>query len=116
MSAIYHSRLRRFLPAFFLCALFLLNMAVFGQDDAAAGGDAAGGAPVAEQRTVMDTILHGGPLIIMIWIAILGTSIIMVTLIVQNILTLKPAKLAPPALVQSLQQTIAAGNYQEAWE
>lgn len=116
MSAHHTSRLHRLLPVFFLCAMFLLNMAVFGQEDTPAGGDPAAGAPVAEQRTIWDTIIHGGPLIIMIWIAILGTSIVMVTLIVQNIMTLKPAKLAPPALVQSLQQTIAAGNYQEAWE
>jgi biopolymer transport protein ExbB len=60
--------------------------------------------------------MGGGPLIIAIWCAILATSVTMVTLIVQNIMTLKPSKLAPPPLVQSLQQTIASGNYQEAWE
>jgi len=60
--------------------------------------------------------MHGGPLIIMIWIAILGTSITMVTFIVQNILTLRPDKIAPPTLVGALQDTINAGNYQEAWE
>jgi biopolymer transport protein ExbB len=80
----------------------------FAQDEAAA--------PPAEQHTVLETILEGGPLIIAIWLAIIGTSVTMVTFIVQGLLTLRKDKLAPPALVASLQQTIDAGNYQEAWE
>ena len=52
----------------------------------------------------------------LIWIAILVTSITMVTFIVQGILTLRRDKMAPPPLVESLRQTIASGNYQEAWE
>jgi len=67
-------------------------------------------------NSVLDLILHGGPLIIMIWIAILLTSITMVTLVIQNFMLLRNAKLAPPPMVESLRQTIAAGNYQEAWE
>ena len=66
--------------------------------------------------TIIGTILHGGPLIVMIWLAIVGTSIIMVTFIIQNVLTLRADKIAPPTLVQSLRDTLAAGNYQEAWE
>jgi hypothetical protein len=67
-------------------------------------------------KTLLETIIEGGPLLMLIWVSILATSITMVTLIIQNIITLKPNRLAPPPLVQSLQQTIAAGNYQEAWE
>ena len=40
----------------------------------------------------------------------------MVTFIVQGIITLQKGKLAPVPLVESLKQTVAAGNYQEAWE
>ena len=40
----------------------------------------------------------------------------MVTFVIQNILTLRADRLAPPPLVASLRQVIAAGNYQEAWE
>lgn len=69
-----------------------------------------------EQMSILDTILHGGPLIIMIWIAILVTSIVMVTFIIQLFLTLRKDKLAPPALLEALRESIAAGNYQEAWE
>jgi biopolymer transport protein ExbB len=106
-------RLSRHLHLILFSAMqFAMAAAAFAQEDAPAD-DAA---PVAEQHTVLEMILGGGPLIIMIWIAILATSVIMVTLIVQNIMTLKAARLAPPPLVQSLQQTIAAGNYQEAWE
>jgi biopolymer transport protein ExbB len=101
---------RQLAHALFFCALFLLTTAVFGQDE--------GAAPGAEHhdKTIWAAITEGGPLIILIWVTILGTSVTMVTLIVQNIITLKPTKLAPPPLVQSLQQTIGAGNYQEAWE
>lgn len=76
---------------------------------------AAEGAP-AENMNIIQTILHGGPLIIMIWLAILGTSMIMMTFIIQLFIVLRDEQLAPQALVDSLQSTIHAGNYQEAWE
>jgi biopolymer transport protein ExbB len=88
---------------------------------ALAFGHATGFAQEAEaaadsQHTIWETIMDGGPLIIGIWLAIVGTSVTMVTFIVQGLLTLRKDKIAPPPLVASLQQTIAAGNYQEAWE
>ncbi len=52
----------------------------------------------------------------MIWCAILGTSVTMVTFVIQNIITLRKEKMAPKALVDSLHNEIAAGNYQGAWE
>jgi len=61
-------------------------------------------------------ILDGGPLIIFIWICILATSTIMVTFIIQLYLNLRDESLGPKALVESLDATISAGNYQEAWE
>ncbi len=80
----------------------------------AAEGEAADGAP--KSMSVLQTILHGGPLIIMIWLAILTTSIVMVTFIIQLFLTMRDEQLAPKALEESLATTIQAGNYQEAWE
>ena len=75
------------------------------------------GAPAPpKQESIIQTIIHGGPLIIMIWCAILGTSVTMVTFIIQNILTLRKEKLAPQALVDSLNNEIISGNYQGAWE
>ncbi len=82
---------------------------------AGAYAQAAPAAPVAEE-SIIKTILHGGPLIIFIWVCILVTSIVMVTLIIQLALSLKKDKLAPPPLVDSLRQLISSGNYQEAWE
>ena len=70
----------------------------------------------AKQETLFDTIRNGGPMIITIWLVILGTSATMVTFVIQNFFTLRKAKLAPPTLVESLGSLIAAGNYQEAWE
>jgi biopolymer transport protein ExbB len=65
---------------------------------------------------IIQTILHGGPLIVMIWIGILGTSMTMLTFIIQLFIVMRDEQLAPTALVDSLQSTIHAGNYQEAWE
>jgi len=69
-----------------------------------------------QATSIIETILHGGPLIIMIWIAILATSTIMVTFIVQLFITVRREKLAPKPIVEALQESISAGNYQEAWE
>jgi biopolymer transport protein ExbB len=108
------SRFRRFLSfATFSVSLLIANATVFAQE---APEGAAEGAGTHAQKTLWETVIEGGPLLILIWISILATSVIMVTLIIQNIMTLKASKLAPPPLVQSLQQTIGSGNYQEAWE
>ena len=102
------SALRRFLPLL-VCALALViapNVG-FAEEGAEAGQEA---------QSVFDTIREGGPLIMAIWVAIIGTSVTMVTLIIQNAMQLRKDKLAPMPLIHSLRQLIAAGNYQEAWE
>ena len=76
--------------------------------------EAAGEA--VKQDTIIDTIKNGGPLIMVIWVVILGTSATMLTLVIQNAFTLRESKLAPPTLVETLRAIIGAGNYQEAWE
>jgi len=81
----------------------------FAQEEAAA--DASG-----EGHSLLDIILDGGPAIILIWLLIIGTSVVMVTFIIQNAMTFKKDRLAPPPLVAALQQLISTGNYQEAWE
>lgn len=75
---------------------------------------AAEGTP--ENMNIIQTILHGGPLIVMIWLCILGTSMVMLTFIIQLFIILRDEQLAPKALVDSLHSTIHSGNYQEAWE
>jgi len=104
-----HPKLRRHLP-FILCvaALLLCRATGLAQDDEAA-------APPKSQN-IFQTIKEGGPLIMLIWCAIIGTSVTMVTFIIQNTLSLRKNKLAPPPLIAALQQNILAGNYQEAWE
>ncbi len=67
-------------------------------------------------ESILKTIISGGPLIIFIWLCILATSVIMVTLIIQLAISMRKDKLAPPPLVDSLRQLIGSGNYQEAWE
>src|SRR5688572_28602503 len=85
----------------------------------AASGSAFAQRPAAQpagDHSLLQTILDGGPMIVFIWICILATSIIMVTLIIQLARSLKKDKLAPPPLVDSLRKLISSGNYQEAWE
>lgn len=88
----------------------LLLIALFSPSLFAAEGEAP------HSMSIVETILHGGPLIIMIWLAILGTSVVMLTFIIQLFILLRDEQLAPKALLESLQNTIQAGNYQEAWE
>ena len=83
---------------------------------ASTGFAAEEAADAGHQETIFETIKNGGPLIMMIWLTILGTSATMVTFVVQNFFTIRQAKLAPPTLVETLRAIIAAGNYQEAWE
>ena len=67
--------------------------------------------------SIIEMILHGGPLIIiMIWLAIVATSVVMVTFIIQLLLQVRPQNLAPRALVNALDESLRAGNFQEAWE
>jgi biopolymer transport protein ExbB len=77
----------------------------------ARAADAEGGS-----TSIIEMILHGGPLIIMIWIAIVATSVVMVTFIIQLFLQVRPQSLAPKALVAALDESLKNGNFQEAWE
>src|SRR5262245_11990230 len=67
------SRFRRFLSsATFAASLLLANATVFAQEGAEAAAE--GGAAAPHQETLIQTIISGGPLLIMIWVAILVTS------------------------------------------
>ena len=99
----------------YLSALVALAASFAGAGSAFAQG-AAAPATTQPEHSLLEVILAGGPLIVFIWICILATSIIMVTLIIQLAINLKKDKLAPPPLVDSLRQLISSGNYQEAWE
>ncbi len=98
------NKLRRLLSLFLTPALGLLSVATAAAQEH------------AKQESVITTILHSGAMGIFIWLCILTTSVIMVTLIIQLALSMQKTKLAPPPLVDSLRQLIGSGNYQEAWE
>ena len=70
----------------------------------------------AAEDSIFKQILHGGPMVVFVWICLLLTSVIMVTFIIQLSISLRKVNLAPPPLVDSLRQLISSGNYQEAWE
>jgi biopolymer transport protein ExbB len=98
------SKLRRLLPLILTPLIALLTVA---SATAAEGG---------HSDSIISTILHSNGMVIFVWICLLVTSVIMVTLIIQLAISLRKQKLAPPPLVDSLRQLIASGNYQEAWE
>src|SRR5688500_14135545 len=96
--------LRRYLTSALSVAAFAaMTSSSFAQEEAAA----------QEGHTLLEMIMESGPLIMMIWVAILATSIVMVTFIVQGLLQYRKDKYAPPPRNGSLQQTMQAGNYQE---
>ena len=102
-------KLRRYLPLFIFFGLLALSCATgFAQEEAPA-------AEPAKAHKLWEVIMEGGPLIMFIWVVIVGTSVTMVTLVIQLSMTLRKDKLAPPPLVEALHQTISSGNYQEAW-
>ena len=103
------SNLRRHLPS----VLFLATIGLLCATGFAEGDEAAKDAP--HQESVFEMIKNGGILIQFIWLCIIGTSVTMVTFIIQIIMSLRKDKLAPPPLIQALEQTLLAGNYQEAW-
>jgi biopolymer transport protein ExbB len=100
---------RRYLPLVLFVAVLALGHATGLTQEEAAPAE-------PKQTSIIQTIREGGPLIMAIWLAIIGTSVTMVTLIIQNAMSLRKNKLAPPPLIQALQQNLSAGNYQEAWE
>lgn len=77
---------------------------------------AEGGGTNPQNMSIIETILHGGPLIVFIWLCIVATSVVMVTFIIQLFITARSQSLAPKPLVGALHESILAGNYQEAWE
>ena len=97
-----------------LCFLLLFGGAFFLFTHGVSAQEATGAAP--KSKNVLQTILETGPLGVFIWCCILAASVTMVTFIIQNILTLRNDRLAPPPLYTSLRGVLGAGNYQEAWE
>ncbi len=70
----------------------------------------------ANEDSIIKQIIHGGPMVVFVWICLLATSVIMVTFIIQLAISMRKPNLAPAPLVDSLRQLISSGNYQEAWE
>ena len=98
------NKLRRLLPLILTSLIALLTVS-----NAAAQEH-------AKSDSIISTILHSNGMVIFVWICLLATSVIMVTLIIQLAIMMRKDKLAPPPLVDSLRQLISSGNYQEGWE
>jgi len=100
----FKNQLRRLIPLILTPAIALSTAAIASAQEH------------AKQDSIISTILHSNGMVIFVWICLLATSVIMVTLIIQLAISMQKAKLAPAPLVDSLRQLIASGNYQEAWE
>ena len=101
---------RSLLPLLAIGAILLAtSLTGFAADEGTAAAKPGG-------ESVFQVIWHGGWLIRLIWMAILGTSVTMVTFVIQNIITLRIQKQSPDVLVKAIGAEIAAGNYQAAWE
>ena len=106
--------MKYFLSRLFPAALLLnclLPLMVFAQEAEEEVEDA-----VPESMSVIETIMHGGPLIMAIWVCILLVSVVLVTFMIQLALQVRNEVLAPKPLLDSLRNAIHSGNYQEAWE
>lgn len=99
-------------PFFFLLAAVFVVLAfpVLAQDVATSSNIPA------PPQSIIEIIWHSNFLTKLIWLAIIATSTVMVTLVIQNALSIRNEKLAPRPLFNSLETAIRAGNYQEAWE
>lgn len=80
-------------------------------DAAAAPADGAATPKGTEATTIPQFLAQGG---VVMWF--LGAaSVCVVWFTTEGFMTLRPRKLAPPALVARLREAISSGNYQEAW-
>jgi biopolymer transport protein ExbB len=105
----FWSRLRAWLAP--LVGLVLVHGAALAQEAAEAAADDGGHG----NKSVFETIKESGPLVMGIWVVIVLTSVVMMSFIVQGVMTLRKTKLAPPSLVAQLRGLMAGGDYQGAW-
>jgi biopolymer transport protein ExbB len=83
---------------------FLTSSSAFAQEEAAA-------AP-ASKVGIFDAISQGGT----IGFVIIGISVVAGTLIVEHFMSIKREKLAPPEVIDEVEELMNAGNYQEVLE
>lgn len=106
------SRIAWFAALLLVLVLFCCVDTTFAQEAAAATG-AAGEAAAAppKDKTFLDIFREGG--VVMYFLAL--ASILVMTFTVEGFFKLSMRRLAPPALLARLRESISSGNYQEAW-
>ncbi len=98
----------------FMVTLLTLPVMVMAQapaaaDAAAAAGEAAAAAPVKESL-FYKMVFGSGWLDTMAWFAMFGTSMCVVALIIDGIISLKRVKLMPPDLIDGVRVALANGD------
>lgn len=83
-----------------LTGVLLTSSSAFAQEEAAGG------------TTFIDAIKSSGP----IGALIIVMSVVAMALIIEHFMTLKREKLAPPELIDEIEELFQEGNYQEAME
>lgn len=99
------------LAGLLLVVVLLSSVGVSYAQEAAAPAAGEAAAPAPHDKTFVDVFNEGGPVMYFLVIA----SILVMTFTVEGFFKLSKRKLAPPALIARLRESISSGNYQEAW-
>ena len=102
------ARLKSFLPFVFLGLLVIAAPAFGLQDDAGATEAASEVAPLTVGKLIADSGAFG-------W-AIIVLSVVALALVIENFVSLKRDKLAPPELIDEIQALFDEDQFQEAME
>jgi len=100
-----------------LCTVVITPTAHAQADVQPAAGAVAtpGGAPPAARSTPFLEVIKGsGALGVILWIAIFGTSIAGIALIVDAFITVREVKIMPPSLVSAVQSSMEQGDVMKA--
>ena len=78
--------------------------------------DASQKAKPVESMNFLNVVTRAGWFGVLIWVGLIGASIISVALIVDSYLTIREAKIAPPTLVESVRSALQEGDLFKAMQ
>lgn len=88
----------------------------FAEEAAAEGGGEAAAAGAAHAMTFTNIIFRSGFFGSLIWLALFGSSVVSLALIIDSFMNIREERIAPSALVESIRGAIEQGNLMEAIE
>jgi len=88
--------------------------ALYAQEGGEIGGAAATTPPAARSAPFIEVVRGGGPLGVILWIAIFATSVAGIALIVDAFITVRDIKIMPPELIVAVQESMQQGDVMKA--